>query len=258
MILYHDECIPGNVLAPDNLRKGYCFYFTFRELQPLLSHQSMWMCLGILRSSEIKAAGGLNLVMAKILRFFNDSSKFFSTGEVITIENEPFLLSCVISDFIVDEAGMKATWESKGASGLKPCFRCANVIQKGNAHLEFLDASFVDITCADVRKFVPIRDEEYWNLSDQLNVMAPGALKMFQKAAGFNHVPNGVLSDPVCRRLFKPSISTYDPMHCFYSNGMVAVEVCLFFSSHAKRTGSFDGFIGGRSYSGLDCEPKWL
>jgi len=35
-ILYHDEAIPGNVLAADNHRKSHFFYIAFREFEQFL------------------------------------------------------------------------------------------------------------------------------------------------------------------------------------------------------------------------------
>ena len=54
MIFYHDEVTPGNIAAPQNLRKFVGFYFSFREFgNELLHHGCMWMRFGVLRIKDV-------------------------------------------------------------------------------------------------------------------------------------------------------------------------------------------------------------
>lgn len=57
--LYIDEVTPGNVIAPDNKRKGYIVYYTWLELARLRLDLS-WIPVSVLRHDDVsKITGGL-------------------------------------------------------------------------------------------------------------------------------------------------------------------------------------------------------
>ena len=43
---------------------------------------------------------------------------------------DPTLLHADLTAFIGDEAALKAIWQVKGQGGVKPCFKCSNIIKK--------------------------------------------------------------------------------------------------------------------------------
>ena len=62
IIVYVDEAVPGNLLALDNTRKCWCFYWQFEESgQQVLSREDCWFLGGVLRSSICrKLRGGIS------------------------------------------------------------------------------------------------------------------------------------------------------------------------------------------------------
>jgi hypothetical protein len=72
IVLYVDECRPGNCLRPDYARKMQCICWTFVDFPGwLLKRTEGWFVLGLLRSSVVaKMPGGVSAVMKKVLRVF--------------------------------------------------------------------------------------------------------------------------------------------------------------------------------------------
>lgn len=65
IILYADECTPGNVLRHDSGRQVWCIYWTFKELPEFLRHREVgWLSFGYIRTtlvSQIKGQLGICL-----------------------------------------------------------------------------------------------------------------------------------------------------------------------------------------------------
>jgi len=250
-ILYHDEAIPGNVLAADNHRKSHVFYLAFREFEQFLCDELAWLPIAVLRTSVVKQVrGSFGACMRALVRAFVFEANCFRRGEVILVGGQPRFIQAVISDLLLDESAMKFTWDCKGASGIKPCFKCKNVLSKrrGRSRLDSLDNYFVDVSCADSSKFDVLTDEEVWQLVDEIQAatatMSNKQLDRLEKSAGLNFAPYGLLADHEVRSDFKPGASLYDAMHCFYSNGIVGVEVNLFVKSCEKKLAFLKKFWG--------------
>ena len=55
IIVYVDEAVPGDLLALDNTRKCWCFYWQFEESdQHVLSREDSWFLGGVLRNGVCK------------------------------------------------------------------------------------------------------------------------------------------------------------------------------------------------------------
>ena len=66
-VLYCDEAVPGNIIAPDNKRRSYCFYFCHLPLCKFRSG-TFWVPYGIVRSELVAAFdGGLPAVFTLLL-----------------------------------------------------------------------------------------------------------------------------------------------------------------------------------------------
>jgi len=111
-----------------------------------------------------------------------------------------------------------------------------------------LDNYFVDVSCADSSKFDVLTDEEVWHLVDEIqaatDTMTNKQLDRLEKSAGLNFAPYGLLADHEVRSDLKPSASLYDAMHCFYSSGIVGVEVNLFVKSCEQNLGISKEVLG--------------
>ena len=67
---------------------------------------------------------------------------------------------------LADGAALKGIWSSKGASGMKPCLLCANVLMARRADLE--DDDFITIECVDTKWFVLHRNRSIGDSADKL------------------------------------------------------------------------------------------
>ena len=235
MILYFDELTPGQVLRPDNKRKTMSVYTSFVELGPhLLSRTQFWSTIAVARTSMIrKVVGGWSRMLRDLLRAAFAGQETFESG-VLVYAGGPQLFFARLSNVIADEAALKLALDCKGASGLRPCPGCKNVMLRG-CDIACRDSSgyLVEITCADMNKFDWASDVDIFDAIDLLlrskDTMGVGAFGRLEMSSGFNHNPDGLLADLQMRAHCRPaSTLTFDPMHCLWSNGVVAVEVhCL-------------------------------
>jgi len=92
-----------------------------------------------------------------------------------------------VAKIIADEAALKVVWNSKGASGTRPCFLCANVMAKGSGACE-AHARLVDVTCSDVACFQLMTDADIWRAFDSLaaehDVLSRADFAIAERAAG--------------------------------------------------------------------------
>lgn len=110
MILYTDEIVPGNPLAPANSRKVWAWYMTFLEFGPSrVCNCAYWHPIGCIRNSIVeKVRGGLSAVYRVLVRECFLGHESFSTGVLIEPRGaEPFLLFAELSHLIADEAALK-------------------------------------------------------------------------------------------------------------------------------------------------------
>ena len=66
-VVYVDEVHPGNILNSSG-RKAWCCYMLFLELGSMLSKEDLWMCLFVVRSSEVQLLeAGISQVVRLLL-----------------------------------------------------------------------------------------------------------------------------------------------------------------------------------------------
>ncbi len=128
IVLYLDELIPGNPFRQDKARKLVAFYWACLEWHPwLLSRSAMWSCLGVLASKKLdEIPGGLSQFYAFLL------DHIFSRGSFdvqIVVGKERLRLCVVYGGLMADEKALKEVHDYKGASGLKACMDCGNMIR---------------------------------------------------------------------------------------------------------------------------------
>ena len=234
IVLYCDEITPGNILRPENKRRFDAFYFSFREFgAELLCRAEMWLPLAILRSGVIRTVrGGLSNCVRLLLRTFFVEGTFASTGVPLATE-EPVLLFGRLGNLLADEAALKACWNSKGASGLKPCFVCKNVVMR-NSDLIQGQHYLVETTCSDFNRFDISSDDDVWaaydNLRRQHGTGTKARFEQLEMACGFGFDPDAMLGDMELRRHVLPaSCTTYDWLHVYIASGIVNVELAVFF-----------------------------
>ena len=126
--LYLDECLPGNPLMPDRRRKICCWYLCFVDACAGLAHMSnrSWVSLAFLRHEiSSQACGGLSQATAIVVESLRP---LLQEGVMLTVSAQrKFFLSCSLMAMLMDEAAMAETWQSKGATGRRPCPSCSKL-----------------------------------------------------------------------------------------------------------------------------------
>ena len=243
LIVYFDELTPGNVLRLDNKRKTMAIYMSFAQLgHHRLCKTELWLTIAVARTSFIKTiAGGWSNMLRVLLRSAFLGADSFQNGVVVHTRGPRFIFAR-LSNVIADEAALKLGLDCKGASGLRPCPMCKNVMLKGSEVANRDRTGYlVEITCSDMDRFDWASDRDLFDVADLLQssrgTMGVGAFKQLEMSTGFNHNERGILADTELRPFLRPASSfTFDPMHCLWSNGIVSVEVHCFLQRLREQT----------------------
>ena len=246
MILYHDEVVPGQVLAPDNRRKTVMFYASFLEFQQALRCKSMWMTIALVRDDDVqKVCGGLSAVVRALLAAMclPANSQLTGPGELLQFSNEVYILQVNVNNLLADEAALKGEFSTKGASGMKPCMKCLNVVSKASGASR-VDSFFVDIAEDNYRKFIPLTCNDAWYAVDELEAksseLTRDEFEKLQTHLGFTYNPHGLLASRDLRLYAQPRMARYDYMHVYLSNGIAGWEMGLCWGAlkeHVKAKG---------------------
>lgn len=235
LILYYDEITPGNVLRPDNKRKFMSVYMSFKQLGAALFREESWLTISVVRMNQVHdVLGGWSRMLAEIMRhMFCKAESFIDVGVSLALR-EPTLMFARLGVVIADEAALKMMIDAKGASGLRPCPLCKNVVMKGSGLATHDPTNYlVELTCCDPGRFDRATDRDLFDAMSLLKeARATSTKKHFselQRSVGFNYNEFGILSDVSLLPLVRPATTLrFDPMHCVLSNGVASVEVHLF------------------------------
>ena len=144
----------------------------------------------------------------------------------------------------------------KGASGLRPCVACANIVQRGS-DLASRARDIFEIDCLDRRRLVSTSDADIWGHFDRLSAMkgtvSVAAFDRAEKVYGITHDDAGILADHALRAHFLPVSSlTFDWQHTYLSNGIASQEIGNFLGA-CKAVGI------ARVWSLLEqyCQSNW-
>ena len=231
LVLYEDEIQPGNAFL--NRRKLHAWYFCFREFDLEFYETSSWLCFAVLQSSLVASVQGGFSCVTKLVHqvLFTRKTPNFAAG-VGVLCPMPFLVRADLEDN-QDADAKKYKWDIKGHGGLKPCMHCSNCFMKAhdaaNSHADFVDITDLDW---DRVKNHQVSDQQIWDAQDELlallDVRGSGPRrKQLEMAYGMNTNKHGLLACKELRSWVKPSRSSYDPMHCLFSNGIAELEVNL-------------------------------
>lgn len=231
LILYEDEIQPGNAFL--GKRKVHAWYFSFREFDQQLSDENAWLSFAVLQSCIVANVRGAFSCVSKLVHqsLFTLKAPNFASG-VAVLCPEPYLVQVDLED-LQDADALKYKWDIKGHGGLKPCMHCSNCFMKGHSATE-AHANFVDITDLvwDRVKNSQATDQEIWDAQDELLGLldvrgGSETRKKLETFYGQNTNKDGLLACKELRPWVKPSRSSYDPMHCLFSNGIADLEVTL-------------------------------
>ena len=99
-----------------------------------------------------KVDGGVSCVFRMMLRamLLQDGGNFVD-GVVLDLDAGPTMFFAQFRSHLGDEAALSRGLSCKGASGIRPCIRCANLLKKGS---NVTCHGVVEIDCFDEEKLV--------------------------------------------------------------------------------------------------------
>ena len=227
MIFYSDECTPGNVLAPDTTRKSCMVYVSFLGL-PTHS-ESAWITLSVIRSNSIKGCmGGFPAIVRGLLE---ETRAATQDGMVVSLASGPELLFIRRVLILGDHEGMRALSGWKGSSAYRPCFKCANVVSLGGAR----PAGFVDIANSNTACLQSLSHTNLLDIRQQLVSLSSTTTKLqeAEKLLGWKleELSSSFLTSPALSGWAELEDCAVDAMHAYWSNGVVAQELGLWFTA---------------------------
>ena len=126
-----------------------------------------------------------------------------------------------------DEAALKAGLGAKAAGGIRPCFKCANCVWS-SAPADITDFYSIDHT--EFRSFIPQSSNNVWHIMEQLRAFQANKQQReeAEKLLGWYAIPTGIMCNPELAARLPVENCHYDPMHVYFSCGMVNLELALF------------------------------
>ena len=232
LVLYNDGVVPGSVLSPDPQRKSILWYGSFLEFGNLIRSEYVWFPLALVRESVIaQISDGLPAYFRSLLKtMLPPESSLTKEGEPLVIERQTWLLRLKGFRFVADEGAIKASFNHKGASGLRPCIKCKNAV----TNLNLADEYFVHISEHNFNRFDPQSDADMFEVADAIKASVLGGVRnvgKLQMFSGLNYTEQSILFDPEVRIYMAPSNICYDPMHIFFSSGILGLEITLLFEA---------------------------
>jgi len=120
IVIYVDECEPGNPLRPEKSRMLQCVYWAFVDWPAwLLKRSGAWPVFGFLRSTcTDMLPGGESELMCKVLQtFWPLTGHSFAKGIVVNRGRDCQMIRAEFAGFLADDAAHTAIGCKMGASG---------------------------------------------------------------------------------------------------------------------------------------------
>ena len=172
------------------------------------------MVAGVVTTAKAAlVTGGLSEILKNILLHWFQSADgiLHPAGFSLLLQGQHQLVRFKLHALITDEAAMRGVLLSKGASGLKPCSKCYNIISKWHGkeyQLEESDSA-KDISEPKHSAFMEYSDADFFCIVERLRV-AHAELPWFEvnkqeMIYGFSFCSSALLADPTARSLLPPS-----------------------------------------------------
>eukprot|EP00959_Pyramimonas_sp_CCMP1952_P433739 9082724-Pyramimonas_sp.AAC.1 len=227
-LLYTDETTCGNQLRPDSRRKCQAMYFTHSAFPTWFrSRQDGWFVWAYV-PCEIQGDldGGLSTLFKLMLSDFFKSDHNFMDGIMLPCGNEWFPLKCGIFAVIQDEKAHKEIASLKGASGLRPCIRCKNIVRRTSA--QDLGPYLRDADISGPDAFDEHTSASFWETVDIIlaarddSDLLRQSFVDLQQVAGLSYNAHSAIWDRSFRLIYDPiNHNVEDWMHVFCASGGV-------------------------------------
>ena len=195
LLLYTDECTPGNALHFQNLRDFTAIYFTMSKLPSWFRARARgWFKLGFIKTDMVKdVKGELAGVCRVVLHLLYNKGGFnFSIGMLLPAVRKTearWRLQLTFLCFLQDAKAHKEVANVKGAAGLKSCLNCKNVGKFLDANKEPLQGHpyLHHYALALPDQFDQHTVESFWEIADKLaeqhGVVSKTEFKELEKCA---------------------------------------------------------------------------
>lgn len=240
--VYSDEVTPGNVMAPDNLRRVWILYWALLELSKQSLHmEDAWFLLGAKRSSEVlKVPGGISAIMAACLEGFFTSG----AGDVATVgillefpDGDNHRLFLRLDQMVQDDAAHKYIWSCIGSAGTKFCMLCLNALSHSSGELDEDGEETLAVDIIRRSRLHMATSAQIFEAFDRLDAyvaadptMSASALKAHEQHLGFKRNPNGLMRNPRLKKHIRPKEQfIHDWMHVMAVQGVINIAMfsCL-------------------------------
>ena len=226
-VVYVDEVHPGNILNSSG-RKAWCCYMSFLELGSMLSKEDLWICLFVVRSSEVQLLeAGISQVVRLLLErlFAHDQPQ---TGVLLSSAKGNVRLFFTLGMFLQDGAAQKAVWANRQDSGSKPCMLCKNLFHLRHDHGEGEPADKIFSQYVKYSQLDIAKDDELleaWSrIEAKSRTSTAKEFQRWQQASGISWSHHALMASPALKAagLLKPaSLYCFDWMHGLCSNGVL-------------------------------------
>lgn len=262
-----DEAWCGNILAASG-RKVMVLSFTFKQFgRSAVTLSSSWFTPMIVRQLQYKRLPGQwsQVLALFVRRMFLSTSGVGTEGAVLHVRGKQYLLYARWSLLVCDGDGWRQCIESKGASGVRCCPLCSNVVSR--ADLVPHGHNLVTCACSDMSKCELLTPASLMALirslyADEAAYLAGRMTKarrdMRLTAAGFVPTLHGIWSDPAVAECIKPTETLcMDWVHNCLQDGVFSDELEHYMDSNDDAgMESLTRFLGlgwrfaGRSHNG--------
>ena len=241
LILYTDECTPGNALHPFNQREFTGIYYTIDKLPSWFRARKYgWLAVGYISTPKLKLVRGQLPGMCRhVLRYlYNPNGFSLSVGMLLpatTVLEKRFKLKLNLLCFMQDGKAHKVLSSTKGAGGMKCCSDCKNVGNFVDGHDQPLEGHpyLQHYALAVPSQFDLHTSASFFEMADKLadqhGKIGKGKFEDLQKHYGLNYDPDGMNYDKYLRSIYNPIDKTYwDPMHVLLQGGVAQYELNAF------------------------------
>jgi hypothetical protein len=242
-----DEFAPGNKMLVDNKRKAFNLSFSFIELSAdALSQDVTWFTPVVVRSKMVsESVGGWSYFLKVFLKkLFFSPTGLSTAGVPVVVGGTPRIIHADLHGLLGDLDGLRAAYDWRGSSSLKPCVIHHNLLKKGS-DLAHRGANLVEVSCHDLAK---LQAHTSQSLCADVNVllaaqrrcdsggMSKARLEEISKMSGINVNPSGLLAD----RQLQASVDfvqifRVDWMHTYLQDGCFSFEGFAFLESIGLR-----------------------
>jgi len=264
VVIAYDEFTPGSLHSPENRRKSMVLGMNFLEVGPkALSEELTWLLPVILRTDVLhRVRGGFSCVLKVFLRRLLFGPFGLKTaGWALSLRELHVMISGDLWMILADGDGLRQGLDWKGAGGLKPCFRHANVWKAG-CDVHGRRDNHVEHSCADHTRFDRLESDELDEFVALLRIakenrdVAGGGvarLEQIEKSLGFNANLDGVIFDDALREAIDvPSTFYYDWVHACLQDGVVDSAIVAFCRACEEKIGLRMGQIEAYLRRGFD------